>query len=212
MLSTYLKGSKLSELVPPVIIIGATVSITSGGTLASVTHEPGDFIIFINGNYKGAFTGGPPLLTSGYTNILTSSSSYRSVRLQYKVASTSGTTSVAVADYGTLIVVRGAVSIGEKGVIWSNSIGNPVLIPSLSGLNTTNSLVIASNWFPGNTSYDISSVTSPFVVKTATLGSSTILNSYVAIDNNTLSSYTNKYILMDTSVYLNSLALEIIGA
>lgn len=197
----------------PVEIIGAKSTTAAQGTsLSSVAHEPGDYIIFMNGNNGGSSTVPPPALTAGYTDITDTGTTFRAVRVQYKIATTFGIETVTSDDYGVLIVVKNAVSIGQFNSSPSNTFGSVVPIPALSDLNTTNSLILAGSYWPGSTTTnDISSVTSPFTLGPAVANSGDTLYSYVRILSNASSSLTSKTMTISNTIYLSSWAVEILG-
>lgn len=200
------------NVAAPVEIIGAkSTTIAQGATLTSVAHEPGDYIIFMNGNNGGTSIVAPPPLASGYTDIV-STPALRSVRVQYKVAATSGTETVTSDDYGLLIIVRYAAGIGQSGTIALTTTSSIVTLPSLSGLNVSNSLVLAGTYFPGtSTSNDLTSVTSPFVLKTSVANNSSTLFSYAAIENNAEAAYSGKTATSGAFIYNVTWAVEILG-
>lgn len=204
-------GVKPSSL--SVEIVGAKSTVAAqGATLTSVAHEPGDYIIFMNGKSGGFSLVPPPDLTAGYTNITASGNAYRASRVQYKIANTFGSEIVTSDDYGILIVVRNVTSIGQSASAAPNATGSIVPIQNLSGLNTTNSLILAGSYWPGNsTANDISSVTSPFSLGPAITNSGGTLYSYVGLLNNTSSSLTSKTMTFGAAIYLTSWVVELIG-
>lgn len=198
----------------PVEIIGATSAIIStGSSLTSVSADVGDWFFVVDGVNGGTSATSPPALISGYTNIVASDgSSYRPVRAQYKVATSAGTETVTVNSYGFMIVVRNVSSVGQSGVIDSNTIGNPVALPNLTGLNTSNSLILAGPYFPGSAdSNDLSSATSPYALELSAHAGGGNVNAYVSVVNNTNSSITGASISSSASLYNVSWAVELIG-
>lgn len=196
------------------VIIGATSTVASaGGTLTSVSAEVGDWFFVLNGINGGSVNSAPPALISGYTNIVASNgSSTRPVRLQYRVATSSGTETVTTNDYGLIVVVRNANTVGQAAVIDSNDSSSTVPLPNLAGLSVTNSLILGGPYFPGSlTSNDLVSVTAPYEIKTAAFKGGGNLNAYVAVVNNVNSSVSNASFVSDAFLVSVSWAVELIG-
>lgn len=201
------------NVAAPVEIIGAksTTLFAQGATLTSVAHEPDDYIIFINGSNGGTVSIAAPPLASGYTDIV-STPALRSLRVQYKIATTSGTETVTCDDYGLLIVVRYAEGIGQSGTVAQVAPTTVHPLPSLSGLNTFNSLVLAGSYWPGtSTANDFSAVTAPFTLKTSLANNSNTPFSYAAIENNSDVSYSGKTLTSDINLRPVTWAVEILG-
>jgi len=206
-------ASGITPGVPPDIIGAKSTTLAQGASLTSVSHEPGDYIIFVNGNDGGFSQVSPPPLTSGYTNLVQSPVWFRTFRVQYKVATTSGTETVVSDDFGLLIIVRNAMSVGQSAYLQPFAFSATLGIPNLSGLDTTSSLVLAGSFNPRTTTTDdFSSVTSPFALKESVANNTNTIFSYAAIENNTSTSYSGKTLSLPSGEYTGTWAIELIGA
>lgn len=198
--------------VLPEIIGAKSTTLAQGASLTSVSHETGDYIIFVNGNNGGFNIVAAPPLTSGYVSIVQSPNWYRSFRVQYKVANTSGTETVVSDDFGLLIVVRNVVSVGQSAYLQPFAFSSTLGIPNLSSLNTTSSLVLAGSFNPRTTTTDdFNSVTSPFSLKESVANNTNTIFSYAAIENNTSASYSGKTLSLPSGEYTGTWAIELLG-
>ena len=108
-----------------------TLTISSG-------FNVGDVIIAMTGN----LTSTPPSVVSGYTDIISangtwSTTSARSMRLQYKIA-TSTTESISwIGAYGWMVILRNFTGIGQSASLYENAISFTPPTPSISGLDTS---------------------------------------------------------------------------
>lgn len=155
-------------------------SADASRTLTVTGIETGDFLFSMTANRAST----APTLSSGYTNITTSdgvySSGYRSLRLQYKIASSTSDSITWTGAYGMLVVCRNVSGVGQY-TTYSEALSESTshLIPGMSGLvNNGTSMLLGGSYISGNY---YTSVTSPWVLKN---------NSFAILTENTLSSYT----------------------
>jgi hypothetical protein len=117
-----------------------TNAVTNSTTLSVPAHQDGDWLVIVN----GAQSQTPPSLLSGYTNIASffSSGNNRSGRAQY-IISDGSISSVTVAYYGLVAIVRNVSGLGAVTSVNANStIFN--LATSISGVNVDSLCLFAS--------------------------------------------------------------------
>lgn len=168
-----------------------TLTLSSGFAI-------GDMMIAMIANR----TSPAPALLSGYTNI-GSYSDYgnnRSLRLQYKIATSTSESITWTGAYGYLIAFKNATRIGQSSVGFTLS-GTTISLPNLSNLDTTGKGYIIAG------SYLVSIYTSVSSPYTLLVSGSTNIAAYV--DNNTNSSLTSKTITASGSI-ANSYAIELL--
>jgi hypothetical protein len=143
-----------------------------------------------------------PTLLSGYTNILSiNGTNSRSLRVQYKFATSTSETISWTGAYGYLMVLGDAYRIGQTNTI--NGTGASALtidLPNLSGLNVSgNSFILAGSFVSSN----VSSVSSPYSVLSLFAG---------YIEKNTNSSLTGETITLTGNTVPVTYAIEFLGA
>lgn len=200
--------------VVPVRVEGATSAVGTNVTLTTPSAAVGDWLVVINaGRARFSFSDiAPPSLLSGYTNIGASGNAQRPLRVQYKEVTSAGTENITVAYYGLAILISGADSVGQVGINTSDSGATTYTLATLTGLGTTNSLILGGSYFPGTTtSNDISSA-SLHNVEAAVHEGGPSLNAFVSIEDNTNSSISGATVTQGASITQTNWHIEIKGA
>lgn len=193
------------------IVGGVSISSSSTATrnLSITSHQIGDMIIAMTSIAGSA----APALLSGYTNIVVSNGSgatVRSIRLQFKFATSSTESITYSGGKGYMIAVRNATRIGQV-----NTINQAVMeaantrwsIPDLSNLNDSNSkLIIAGSYEfePGATFYG--TPTSPYIRFTTSNNNVC----FVYANKNNQTSLTSKSCSCSFTMIRNHYAIEIL--
>jgi hypothetical protein len=133
-----------------------TLTINSG-------FNVGDVIIAMTGN----LTSTPPSVASGYTDIISRGGSWllfntvyrRSIRLQYKIA-TSTTESISwIGAYGWMVILRNFTGIGQSASFYQGALSSTPPTPSISGLDTSGRGYLITTTYLSN---GITGVDSPY--------------------------------------------------
>lgn len=147
------------------------INFLSGTSLTNQTSDATRTLTlntgFISGHMLVAMTANrtttAPTLLSGYTNILVINSAYsRSIRLQYKFATSTSETVSWTGAYGYLIALENSYRIGSTNTTDSSAVSNTVPLPDLSGLDISGNSYILAGAFGTS---DISSTVSPYTVR-----------------------------------------------
>lgn len=126
----------------------ASSGIVTGSSVTVPSHQAGDWVVVVNANT----TTTPPALLSGYTNITTfgntATGNNRSARAQY-IISDGTISSVSVAGYGLVAVLRNVTSLGAiNSVNTTGTVGSTTTV-SLSGV-VPGSLCLFSSYIGGS--------------------------------------------------------------
>lgn len=161
-------------------------------------HLPGDMLIAMTANR----TTTAPALLADYTNILdinnSAGSNSRSVRVQYKYATSSSESITWTGAYGFIIALRNASKVLQSQQLNGTATVTVVPIPSISGMNTScKSLVLASCYFMNLTT----ATTAPFNIYS---------NSFVYFEKNPYDSLTGKTMTLSSSAGDVSFIIEVI--
>lgn len=117
-------------------------------TLTLNTVSPGDMLVAMTANRQGT----APALLSGYTNIRNADSAdSRSLRVQFKIATSTSETISWNGAYGFLASFRFATRIGQvTGVNSTGTLNNPFPLADITGLNTSGVGFILSGYYLAN--------------------------------------------------------------
>jgi len=161
----YTKLLSASSIVAPpsfVRLLNQTTDASRTLTLSPVNI--GDMLVVMTANR----TASAPTLLSGYTNILISNSNpsiasdnRRSLRLQYKMASSTSETINWTGAYGFIVALRNVTTVGSFNSLSTTNTGFTVNLPTLAGLTpSSNSYILAGIY----TSSGSVSVSSPYTM------------------------------------------------
>lgn len=187
--------------VQPVAFVGENsfTSITdTTRTLTLSGLNPGDMVVAVTGNRISSV----PPLPSGWSNITGDTTSVsgadRSLRVQYRFATSTSQSITALCSNIAMIGLRNASTIGQYNTYSDGNIVTSLRIPSLAGLDTSGvGFLYAGSYV---TTY-YTSVTSPW---------SLLSNAGVYVSDNTSSSIFNDFVDFSTNVASLSFALEIL--
>lgn len=135
----------------------------NAGANISVAHEPGDLLLLVKGRVDQY-----PTALSGWNYVTGSSSvSQRQIWVASKTATTSGTETAAIENYGLIVALQNAGGIGQASTTASGLTTSTLPLPYLTGLDTSGrNLVLAGFYaFAGVTGID-----SPYALESDVFG------------------------------------------